>query len=283
MRRIIRAAELAPAAAGQTYIPAYKPRVLPVQTVTKSFIAGAVFGLGAVVAVGVAQSPSKTTPAGDGSELDTSMLYEMYPGTRSGELRQSPSGLWEVNQGDAFGYVTSDGRYMIQGDLIDLKTGESLTEARRDDVRRSLLADIGPQNMIVFPPPKGTPTKHVVNVFTDTTCGYCRKMHQEMADYHAQGIEVRYLFYPRRGPGSEPFKTAESVWCADNRNAAMTAAKANRPVPPKSCANPVMQHYIAGQRSGLRGTPMMVLEDGTSISGYLPAKALAQRIAAAGL
>ena len=250
---------------------------------SKSFIAGTVFGLGAVVAIGVAQSPSQTTPTGGDTELDTTLLYEMYPGTRKGELRALPSGLWEVNQGDAYGYVTGDGRYMIQGDLIDLETGESLTEARRDDARRSLMADIGEQNMIVFSPPAGKPTKHVVNVFTDTSCGYCRKMHQEMASYHAEGIEVRYLFYPRRGPGSDPFKTAESVWCADDRNAAMTAAKANQPVAPKSCANPIMQHYIAGQRAGLRGTPMLVLEDGSSISGYLPAKALAQRIAAAGL
>ena len=253
------------------------------QAVTKSFIAGTLFGLGAVVAIGIAQSPSKTTPAGNSGELDTSLLFEMYPGTRNGELRESPAGLWEVNQGDAFGYVTSDGRYMIQGDLIDLKTGESLTEARRDDARRSLLADIGPQNMIVFSPPAGTPTKHVVNVFTDASCGYCRKLHMEMDQYHAEGIEVRYLFYPRRGPGSEPFKVAESVWCADDRNAAMTAAKSNRKVPSKSCSNPIMQHYVAGQRAGLRGTPMMVLEDGSSISGYLPAKALAQRIASAGL
>lgn len=253
------------------------------QTFNKSFLAGLLAGLGAVVAVGVAQSPSKTTPAGGEAGLDTTLLYQTYPGTRSGEVRAAPSGLWEVNQGDAYGYVTSDGRYMIQGDLIDLKTGESLTEARRDDARRSLMADIGRDNMIVFAPPAGTPTRHVVNIFTDTTCGYCRKLHQEMADYHAEGIEVRYLFYPRRGPGSDPFKTAESVWCADDRNAAMTAAKANRAVPPRSCSNPIMEHYIAGQRAGLRGTPMMVLEDGSSISGYLPAKALAQRIAAAGL
>ena len=219
----------------------------------------------------------------DEPKLDTSLLYKMYPGTQSGELRKSPApGLWEVNQGSAYGYVTGDGRYIVQGDLIDLKTGESITEARRDDARRELLADIGQQNMIVFSPPAGMPRKHIVNVFTDTSCGYCRKMHQEMADYHAEGIEIRYLFYPRRGPGSEPFKEAESVWCANDRNAAMTAAKARRPVPEKSCPNPVMQHYVAGQQAGLRGTPMLVLEDGTSISGYVPAAALAQRIVAKG-
>ena len=41
--------------------------------------------------------------------------------------------------------------------------------------------------------------KYVVNVFTDITCGYCRKMHAEMADYNARGITFRYLAYPRSG------------------------------------------------------------------------------------
>lgn len=243
----------------------------------KTFLIAASAGLLlTTTVVGIAQST-------DEGELDTTLLYQSYPGTQAGEVRKSPApGLWEVNQGSAYGYVTSDGRYMVQGDLIDLKTGESITEARRDEARRELIADIGEQNMIVFSP-SDKPARHVVNVFTDTSCGYCRKLHQEMADYHAQGIEIRYLFYPRRGPGSEPFKVAESVWCADDRNAAMTAAKALRKVPEKSCPNPVMQHYVAGQQAGLRGTPMMILEDGTSISGYVPAAALAQRIAARGL
>lgn len=213
---------------------------------------------------------------------DTSMLENVYPGVNTDRIRPAPApGLWEVSQGSAYGYVTADGRYMIQGDLIDLKTGESLTEARRNDARLELIDAIGAEQMIAFPP--SGETEHVVYVFTDIDCGYCRKMHRELEDYHARGIEIRYLFYPRSGPGSSSFQAAESVWCADDRQDALTRAKNGANVPPRQCTTPIMEHYLAGQQSGLRGTPMIVLANGTSINGYVPANALVQRIQTAGL
>lgn len=219
---------------------------------------------------------AESANGGDGAP-DTRLLENVYPGVDTDEIRpaQAP-GLWEVNQGTAYGYITGDGRYMIQGDLIDLKSGESLTEARRNEARRELIDMVGADKTIAYPPDGGT--EHVVYVFTDISCGYCRKLHRELGDYHAQGIELRYLFYPRSGPGSASFKEAESVWCADDRQAALTRAKAGGNVAPRQCKTPVMDHYLAGQQAGLRGTPMMVLADGTSINGYVPAASLAQRL-----
>ena len=120
-------------------------------------------------------------------------------------------------------------------------------------------------------------------IFTDVDCGYCRKLHRELDDYLAKGIAIHYLFYPRSGPGSASFKTAESVWCADDRQAAQTRAKANQSVEPKQCDNPIMAQYMAGQQVGLRGTPMILLADGTAINGYMPAARLEERLKAEGL
>ncbi|MBB86454.1 MAG: disulfide bond formation protein DsbC [Xanthomonadales bacterium] len=225
------------------------------------------------------EEPGAATPDGAPS---VELLTAVYPSLDPETLRETAaSGLWEVNQGTAYGYLTPDGRYLIQGDLVDLQTGESLTEQRRNESRKSVVDQFDADQMISFAP-KGE-TKHDLYIFTDVDCGYCRKLHRELDDYLAKGIAIHYLFYPRSGPGSASFKTAESVWCADDRQAALTRAKANQSVEPKQCDNPIMAQYMAGQQVGLRGTPMILLADGTVINGYMPAARLEERLKAEGL
>jgi thiol:disulfide interchange protein DsbC len=40
----------------------------------------------------------------------------------------------------------------------------------------------------------------------------------------------------------------------------------------------VQDHYVIGRDVGLNGTPAIVLDDGTLISGYLPPDQLAARL-----
>jgi len=127
--------------------------------------------------------------------------------------------------------------------------------------------------MIIFKPEK---VKHVVTVFTDIDCGYCRKLHGEMDNYLAEGIEVRYMMYPRAGAGSESYKKAVAVWCSDDRNAAMTRSKQGKALDMKTCDNPIDQHMQLVQQLGARGTPFIVLESGDTQPGYVPAKQLAK-------
>ncbi|MEO1575695.1 MAG: DsbC family protein, partial [Pseudomonadota bacterium] len=129
---------------------------------------------------------------------------------------------------------------------------------------------------IVFTPDN---VKHSLTVFTDIDCGYCRKLHSEIEDLEQLGVEVRYLFFPRAGPGSASWDKAESVWCADDRNAALTDAKAGRPVAPKECGDASIQaQYDMGRAVGLTGTPAIVTSSGELIAGYLPAQRLVTRL-----
>ena len=50
---------------------------------------------------------------------------------------------------------------------------------------------------------------------------------------------------------------------------------AGKAVADKSCANTIAGQYQLGQTFGVRGTPALVLEDGTMQPGYLPPKKLA--------
>ncbi len=182
-------------------------------------------------------------------------------------------GLYEVVAGANVVYVSSDGRYMLQGELVDLKTQKSLTEPRRRAAQQAALASLGEDRMIVYTPEK---VEHTITVFTDIDCGYCRKLHEEMDEYLAEGIKVRYLLYPRAGVDSESYRKAEAVWCAEDRNLSLTASKAGKAIEMKTCDNPIAEHMKLANVLGLRGTPLIVLDDGQIQPGYVPAKRLAQ-------
>lgn len=184
-------------------------------------------------------------------------------------------GLFEVRVGANILYVSEDGKYLLQGRLVDVEARTDLTEEKLSELRKSELEKIGQDNMIVFKPKIA---RHKVWIFTDIDCGYCRKLHSEIDQYLAQGITVQYLFFPRAGKGSESYDKAVSVWCAKDRNAALTEAKKGKMPPAKTCDNPVDEHMQLGSDFDVKGTPMIITESGNSYPGYLPAKQLAEAL-----
>ncbi len=187
------------------------------------------------------------------------------------QIRPSPvSGWYEVQHEHDFAYVSSDGKYLLQGDLVNMDTGERITEERRRADRLAALKQLGPDNLIEFAPPPPMAAKYVITVFTDLDCPYCRKLHSQIAEYNAKGIAVRYAFFPRHGIGSPTYYQAISVWCADNRQQALTRAKLGDSTPPRKCENPVDKEYKLALDLGLNGTPGIILPDGTLYGGYAP-------------
>lgn len=164
-------------------------------------------------------------------------------------------------------YFSDDGRYMLQGSLYDLKAKREVGRDGLAAVRREALAKIPVADRIVFAPVG--PRKHTVAVFTDIECGYCRKLHSQIAEYNKLGIAVEYLAFPRAGLGSPDALVMESVWCSADRRKALTDAKNGQAVPPKRCENPVAAEYQLGQRLGLQGTPMIVDVEGEVLPGYM--------------
>ncbi len=116
--------------------------------------------------------------------------------------------------------------------------------------------------------------KHVINVFTDITCGYCKRMHKEVSEYNDLGITVRYLAYPRYGLNSQSHTDLSSIWCADDKAKALDAAKYKDKLVAKTCDDPVSQHFNFAQSAGVKSTPSIMLDDGSLLVGYRPAKAL---------
>ncbi len=178
-------------------------------------------------------------------------------------------GLYEAVFGARVIYVDAEGRHVIQGDVIDLDKRENLTEPRRNGIRRQAISRFGDEDSIVYAPEAGK-LKYTVVAFTDPDCGYCRKLHSQMAEYNKAGIAIRYLFFPRTGPGSPSFRKAVSAWCAPDRNKALTQAKAGTEIEKRECKNPVMDHYELAEELNLSGTPALILPDGRLLPGYVP-------------
>ena len=174
-------------------------------------------------------------------------------------------------------YGSADGKFLFSGDMYQLGDQVVNLAEQRRMVKRQQLMDAEPlDNMVVFSP--AGETKAHISVFTDPDCGYCRKLHQEMADINALGIEVRYLAYPRAGLGTPTHAKIVSAWCAENPNEAITALKSGLNIPMSDCDNPIAGQYELGQKVGVTGTPAIVTSDGRLLPGYMPAAQLAEAI-----
>ena len=204
-------------------------------------------------------------------------LGMVLPGMSLDNISPSPvNGVSEVLVGPRLFYVTNDGKYLLQGSLIDLETRVDVSEERRKGIRADAINAVGEDNMIIFP---ASEPRHTITVFTDIDCGYCRNLHNEIDQYNEKGITVRYMMYPRSGVDTPSYRKAVSVWCEKDHQDALTRSKAGETLKAGTgCANPVQQHYELGQMIGVRGTPALVLEDGEMLPGSIPAVKLAKAL-----
>ncbi|SDH96253.1 thiol:disulfide interchange protein DsbC [Pseudomonas flavescens] len=233
--------------------------------VTRIFAAMA---LGLVSTLGQAADPDQTIRKN---------LLSIQPDLPIEAIAESPMpGVYQVQlKGGRQLYASADGQFVMQGYLFQFKDGQAinLTEAEESRAIAKQINAIPAKDMVVFAPKQ--PKAHIT-VFTDTDCGYCQKLHSEVAELNKQGIEVRYLAFPRQGLGSKGARDLASVWCSKDRQAAMNQAKARQSVAEATCDNPVAEQYKLGQMIGVNGTPAIILENGKMIPGYQPAAQLAK-------
>ena len=209
-----------------------------------------------------------TTVAGSPDERAVAAIRKLNTQVRIDRVGAAPMpGYREVIVGGQTLYISDDGRYLLQGTLFDTASNKDLSQASLGTLRRELLKTVPAGDRIIFAPPN---PKYTLSVFTDIECGYCQKLHSQIAEYNRQGIAIEYLAFPRMGLASLDHKKMIAVWCATDRKKALTDAKAGRKIPMKDCKNPVTMQYDLGQRMGLTGTPMLITSDGAQLPGYMP-------------
>jgi thiol:disulfide interchange protein DsbC len=196
-------------------------------------------------------------------------MATLAPKVKIDAAQESPiPGFYEAIAGGEFVYVSKDARYVVVGSAYDAVNKRDLTESSRAKVRKVAIDKVGPDKRIVFSPAAPLAAKHTVTVFTDVDCPFCRRFHEQVAQYNAKGISVNYLFYPLSiHPGAD--KKAEAVWCSKDRANAFTAAMAGQDPGKATCPNPVPELTQLAQSLGINGTPTILADDGTQITSQI--------------
>jgi len=228
--------------------------------IAASALAGAAFAQGAA-------APAATTTSAAAKADPRAVIVKKIDGLKLEDVRMSPvNGVFEVTHGSDISYLSADGRYAILGDMIDLDSDANISESRRRGIRARLIETVPENEMLIFSPKD---PKYTITVFTDIDCGYCRRLHSQIAEYNKLGIRVRYMFFPRSGPDTESWHKAEAVWCAPNRNEALTRAKNGEAIKSPNCpAEIVKRDYELGHKLNVEGTPAIFLASGEMLPGY---------------
>lgn len=220
----------------------------------------------ALLAVVLFALTSQTTMAVE-VDADAAIKNKFFRiGLKVNKIAPSPvQNLMQVFTNRGLFYASNDGQFLIHGKMFNMDSNmKNESEEAMAGIRLEGIAKFE-DSMIVFPAKN---EKHKITVFTDTTCGYCRKLHSQMSEYNDLGITVRYLAFPRGGLASNGFNELQSVWCAKDQQGAMTDVKAGDGVAASSCTNKIADHYDLGQAAGVSGTPAIILDDGSMIPGY---------------
>ncbi|OED35350.1 hypothetical protein AB833_30790 [Chromatiales bacterium (ex Bugula neritina AB1)] len=227
-----------------------------------------------MLVMGMASAQSEQTP----EQQLRAALAQLAPDLPITSITESVlPGIYELVSEAQVYYLSPDGRFMLEGSIVDLQEKVNISEQRRGGLQLSLIDEVPEDQMIVFNNEDSNADRWIT-VFTDTDCGYCQKLHQEIAAITQADIRVRYLMFPRAGMNSASARELQSVWCSDDQQAAMTTAKSGGKVKPATCENPIQSHVSLATQVGLRGTPLIYLDDGTKIPGYRPASELIRLI-----
>ncbi|MDB0070330.1 thioredoxin fold domain-containing protein [Gammaproteobacteria bacterium] len=215
------------------------------------------------------------------TEIVTKINQVLPAGMSVKGIKQSQvDGLFVVDIGDLQPiYASKDGNFFLYGEMYAIKNGELLNTTKQEISlnRRAILdSELLEKDFITF---AATDEKHVITVFTDVDCGYCRKFHGEIEDYNAQGITVNYVAFPRSGLESDSYNKIVSAWCSSDPKGTLTALKEGRDPALKLCQDhPVEDHYLLGQRIGITGTPAIISSSGDLLPGYLPPMELLKKL-----
>ncbi len=194
----------------------------------------------------------------------------------------------DVLQGGPALYIAQDGSHFFTGELYSF-AGErlvNLTEEDNSAARVELLAAVPGSQKIIFSP--NGEIRAVLTVFTDVTCGFCRRLHDHVEEFNALGIELQYLAFPRSGierdgAFTREYQETSKAWCASDRQQALTLLKQGRDPQAASCdSQAVRSQYQLGREFGVTGTPAIVLPDGRLVPGYRTPEEFARMLGISG-
>ena len=232
----------------------------------------------AISALGLVASVSAFGVSASPAALDEGKIKELVSKAAQVDasrihLSETPSKyLHQIRIDSNVFYVTSDGRLILVGNLHDMKTQENLTEKAQAEIAKEHLANLSDKDLVIYEP--AGEAKAEMIVFSDITCPYCEKLHQEIPKYQEAGIRVKIALYPRAGEGSGSFYQSATALCSAEPtvtlNEFMSQPEKKAKINDQKCEQSVRNVLEIGEKVGLQGTPLMFTSKGQKIEGYVP-------------
>jgi thiol:disulfide interchange protein DsbC len=194
------------------------------------------------------------------------------------EVKPSPMpGLWEVRVGNEIRYTDATGSFLIEGDLLDLRSMRNLTQERVDKLNRVDFASLPLKDAMVWK--TGTGARHIA-VFADPNCGYCKMFEKSLQN--AKDLTVYTFLIPILG-GDSPDK-ARAIWCSKDPigtwKSWMIEGKAVARQMSTCDDAAIKRNLDLSRRFRINGTPGVFFEDGSRAPGALTPDQLEHRLQA---
>lgn len=202
-------------------------------------------------------------------------------------------GFYEISLAGQGMVITSGGDYAVVGDLFALATITNLSSEYRNqqiaDLATQEMSSISPDILVSFSANKHVPELGTIWVFTDPTCPYCQRLHEQQEQLAAAGVTLEYIPYPRSGLGGErDYQQLLQIMCAENPAQAMHDFKTGGNTEQyalsgdtTACSAAVADGYAIGQRISISGTPFIIKSTGGVIPGFNSAAAIIQQMRSA--
>ena len=180
--------------------------------------------------------------------------------------------LYEVQLGGNIVYTNEKAEFVLAGNLVDAKTRRDVTTERIEEISKVDFSTLPLAQAVKLV--KGNGARKMA-VFEDPNCGYCKKLHKELATL--DNVTVYTFLFPILAPDS--VTKANNVWCAKDQATVWTDWMNKGIEPPHaSCETPIEKNLALGQKLAVQGTPAIFFESGSRVNGYVPAARLNQEL-----
>ncbi len=193
-------------------------------------------------------------------------ISQAYPDVEINDIKKINNDFHEIIINKQIYYATNDGKYLIVGNVINLDTKESITENTRMTQRLSIINSIDKKDLIIYKPSK---TDYILTIFTDTSCPYCQKLHNEIPGLLSNNVEVRYVLFSRNGNEIDAYNQLVTAWCSEDQITALdNLFNGDILDSDNACSNPIARNFDRAGALSVEGTPTIFLQDGRIIPGY---------------
>jgi thiol:disulfide interchange protein DsbC len=211
----------------------------------------------------VSLTPSESAFAQTEQQIKTEIQKKLGANAKVRSVTAAPvSGLYEVLVGNEIFYTDASGKYLIQGEIIELASGKNITEQRQADLNRIKWNDLNQAN--AFKTVRGNGMRQLA-IFSDPNCGYCKRLEKSLQQL--DNVTIYTYLIPILSADSA--QKAKQIWCSADPYKSYIDWMVNgvAPTGKTDCSNPLDKNLAFAKAYGITGTPTLFFTDGSRFPG----------------